>query len=232
MNKRVIWVDALRGLAVMLMVGYHFCFDLNYFGVIHQDFNESLFWLSARAVIVSLFLSLVGISLVLASARRGRHFWIRESRLLSAAIAVSIGSYLMFPQSFIYFGILHFILVASLIGSFLLELYWVNLVMGCAILGFGLNYSNRVFDQPWLQWIGLMTHKPYTEDYVPIFPWLGVVLIGIFVGKLFFENLKPGWLLEDAKALQFPALLGRHSLAIYLLHQPILIGTLYLLIQH
>ncbi len=232
MAKRIPLVDAARGFAAFLMILYHFCFDLNYFGLLHQDFNVSPFWLSARAFIVSLFLTLSGISLVLASDRGTRHSLIRLVRLLAASIVVTLGSYLMFPQSFIFFGILHFILVASLIGMFLLKFYRANLISGMIILAFGLAYSNPVFDAPYLQWIGLMTHKPYTEDYVPLFPWMGMVLIGMFLGKLLFEHLKPQWLWGYAPAMKFPAFLGRHSLAVYLLHQPILIGILYLIFGH
>ncbi|MBY0578643.1 MAG: DUF1624 domain-containing protein [Burkholderiales bacterium] len=232
MAKRIPLVDAARGFAAFLMILYHFCFDLNYFGLLHQDFNTSPFWLSARAFIVSLFLTLSGISLVLASDRGTRHALIRLVRLLAASIVVTLGSYLMFPQSFIFFGILHFILVASLIGMFFLKFYRANLIFGMIILAFGLAYSNPVFDAPYLQWIGLMTHKPYTEDYVPLFPWMGMVLIGMFLGKLLFEHLKPQWLWGYAPAMKFPALLGRHSLAVYLLHQPILIGILYLIFGH
>ncbi len=213
----------------MMMIAYHFCFDLNYFGLIHQDFNHEPFWLASRAIIVSLFLILVGISLVLASSLDERHFRKRQIRLFIASTAVTIGSYLMFPESYIFFGILHFIFVASLIGRLFLKYPEISLVSGIAALAAGLLYANPFFDRPYMEWMGFMTHKPYTEDYVPVFPWLGVVLVGLFLGNLLFKKWKPAWLHSDSAAMRLPALLGRHSLAIYLIHQPVLIGLLYLL---
>lgn len=214
------------------MIAYHFCFDLNYFGIIHQDMNHERFWLDSRAFIVSLFLIVAGISLVLASPLDAKHFWKRQGRLLAAAAVVTVGSWLMFPKSYIYFGILHFIFVASLIGRLFLNFPMTALVSGCSVVALGIGYSNPVFDLPFMHWIGFMTHKPYTEDYVPVFPWLGVVLIGIFLGNLLFERIRPGWIHLEIPAMKLPSFMGRHSLAIYLLHQPILIGILDFYVTH
>ncbi len=234
-------VDILRGMAVILMVCYHFSFDLNYFGIIHQAFNYSVFWLTSRALIVTWFLTLVGVSLELAAHAGNRHYWIRIGRLVAAALAVTGGSYLMFPQSFIFFGILHLIAAASLIARFFLRFYRINLLLGSIIIASGISYSNAVFDRPGLQWIGLMTYKPVTEDYVPLFPWLGVVFIGLFLGKSLLRMRAKGRISMPGKNTQappaaaglltVPAWMGQHSLAIYLLHQPLLLGILYLLLR-
>ncbi len=220
-------IDALRGFAILLMIAYHFSFDLNYLGWIHQDFNNAPFWLTARACIVSLFLLLVGVSLVLNAQRADSStFWRRQIRLLAACLAVSLGSYMMFPQSFIFFGILHFILLASLLGRIVVKFYYANLLASLLVLLAGTAYSSPLFNTPWLQWVGFMTYKPYTEDYVPFFPWMGVVLAGIFLGRLMVKN--PAWLKIKLPAIQPLAPAGRHSLAIYLLHQPVLLGILFL----
>lgn len=229
--QRYLSIDALRGFAIVLMIAYHASFDLNYHGLIHQDFNNSAFWLVARAGIVSLFLLLVGISLVLNAQRANTaSFWRRQAKLLAACIAVSLGSYMMFPQSFIFFGILHFILLASLSGRLFVRFHYLNLAGALLILPAGVFCSNPLFDAPALQWLGFMTYKPFTEDYVPFFPWFGVVLAGIFMGRLmiaksaWFTGHQPGsW----ARPL---ALAGRHSLAIYLLHQPVLLGILSMVV--
>jgi uncharacterized membrane protein len=229
--RRYAMIDALRGVAIALMIAYHFSFDLNYHGWIQQDFNNAPFWLIARASIVSLFLLLVGISLVLNAQRADTaSFWRRQAKLLAASIAVSAGSFAMFPDSFIFFGILHFILLASLLGRMCVRFYYANLAASLLILLVGTNYTNPIFNAPSLQWLGFMTYKPFTEDYVPFFPWFGVVLAGIFLGQLIFTKRCPAWLSDYQPGSRMRPLIlaGRHSLLIYLLHQPILLGILSL----
>lgn len=223
--QRLVLIDVLRGVAIVLMIAYHASFDLNYHGWLQQDFNQAPFWLNARAGIVTLFLLLAGISLVLNAQRpASTSFWRRQARLLAACVAVSLGSYLMFPQSFIFFGILHFILLASLIGRLFVRLHYFTLTAALLCLTVGLSVSHPTFNTPALQWLGLMTYKPFTEDYVPFLPWFGVVLTGIFIGRVIVNRSPPAWLAAPLTGLQPLALAGRHSLAIYLLHQPILLG--------
>ncbi len=224
---RISMVDEARGLAVMLMVAYHFCFDLNYFRLATFDFYHSPFWLGARAVIVTLFLLLVGISLHLATARgvKSAPFTRRLALLTGCAAAVSASSYAMFPASGIFFGVLHFIAVASVLGLLFRRLGTANLALGAAWIAAGLLFSHPWFDQPWANWIGFMTFKPVTEDYVPLFPWFGVVLLGLFAGR-HAEKLPRALL--PAPSGRVLELAGRHSLAVYMLHQPVLLGLLYL----
>lgn len=227
-------IDALRGLAIVLMIAYHFCFDLTYYRVLHIDFNHAPFWLAARAVIVSLFLGLVGVSLHLATRHglNSQRYLRRLLALLACAGLVSLASYEMFPRSFIYFGILHHIAVASVLGLAFTRLYWSNLWLGCGIIAAGLLYHDAVFDSRLLGSIGFMTYKPLTEDYVPLAPWFGVVLIGMFVGKAVFAGRPtPAWLGWNSAhpAVRLLGFGGRHSLLIYMLHQPALLGALLLL---
>jgi uncharacterized membrane protein len=223
--RRVAIVDALRGFAICLMIVYHGCFDLNWFGVIHADFNNDIMWLTARAVIVTMFLSLVGVGLVLArrTAQPARKFWNRVAVVGGCALVVSVVSYIVFPATYIFFGILHCVVIATLLAAPLVERPVIAIVAGVAIVAIGLTVKLQAFDTPWLNWIGMMTHKPPTEDYVPLFPWLGVVLIGVALGNWCFrphspavERASPAWLRWT----------GRHSLIIYMVHQPILIGLL------
>ncbi len=228
-------VDMLRGVAIVLMIAYHFSFDLNYYQVLHIDFNHTPFWLDARAFIVSLFLGLVGVSLHLATAHglNIRRYLRRLLLLLACAGLVSLASYQLFPRSFIYFGILHFIAVASVLGLPFTRLHWSNLLLGCAVIAAGLLYHATAFDSRLLGSLGFMTYKPLTEDYVPLAPWFGVVLIGIFIGRsVFARTPTPTWARWHsghplARLLAFG---GRHSLLIYMLHQPLLLGALYLIL--
>jgi len=214
------------------MVAYHFCFDLNYYSLAHFNFNYDPFWLGFRALILSMFLGLVGISLALATARgfNPRRYFMRLGWLAACAILVSLSSRVLFPESWIFFGVLHCILVASILGLAFLRLYWPNLVIGGLLILAGLTLQHPLFDQPWMQWIGLMTHKPITEDYVPLLPWFGVVLVGLFFGKLFLRSdwskRLSGWH-SDHASTRLLALSGRHSLLIYIAHQPVLMGLLW-----
>ena len=111
-------IDALRGAAIVMMIAYHFLFDLNYFGLLKQNFYQDAFWVAARSVILTSFLTLVGISLTLAadSGMRWPRYGRRLALIAACATLVSVASYLMFPASWIRFGVLHFIVVASVLG--------------------------------------------------------------------------------------------------------------------
>ncbi len=233
-SPRFAAIDLLRGCAVVLMVSYHFCFDLNYYGWIQVNFNGAPFWLTSRAFIVSLFLGVSGISLVLANRNDiDWRAWLRRLGILAGCAAlVSVASYALFPKSWIFFGVLHFVAVASVLGLAFLRWPRLALVTGIILLAVGLTVQLPFFDQPGLQWLGLMTYKPITEDYVPLLPWFGVVLIGLFLGRLVLreKRLAPimAWKPKGAsgRSLTF---VGGHSLLIYMLHQPLFMGVLYLI---
>lgn len=218
------------------MIIYHFCFDLAFNGWLVADFGEDLRWIWFRIPILGSFLFIAGVSLGLAEARRqtGAQFWRRVGIIAAAAALVSVGSYLMFPDSFIYFGVLHAIALMSILARPALRWGLWAMVLGLAVLAIGVTVQHPVFDQPPLHWIGLMTFKPRTEDYVPLFPWFGVMLIGAGAGA--WAARLPGWA-ERLSAWAVPRRLGwipwmgRHSLVIYLLHQPLLLGGM-LLIRH
>jgi uncharacterized membrane protein len=224
---RLAIVDGLRGFAICLMLVYHSAFDLAWFRVIRADFNHDPLWLGFRAVIVTLFLALVGVSLVLAKrAHPGLPpFWRRIALIVFCAVLVSIASYLTFPQTFISFGILHCIAVASVLARPLVAHPRVAFVAGIAVVALGATVQLPLFDTRWLNWVGMMTHKPATEDYVPLVPWLGVVLIGVALGALVPRAQRP----LEAASRSTPTWLawaGRHSLIIYMVHQPVLVGIL------
>lgn len=231
-NPRYALIDALRGTAIVLMFIYHFSFDLNYFGYLDTNFYTDPFWINFRILIVSTFLAVVGISLYVAHHRRFKpgKFLRRLFILLACALLVSLASYLMFPRSMIFFGILHFIALASILALPFLRLYWLNLFLGLGIIILGIYFEHRIFDQPSLQWLGMMTHKPVTEDYVPLIPWFGVVLLGMFLAR--WGQTRQNFPLfsqwrADTAALRGLRFAGRHSLLIYMLHQPVFIGLLY-----
>lgn len=229
---RYMLIDVARGCALVLMIAYHFTFDLNHLAKLGVDFNHDPRWLGFRTVIVSLFLLLVGVSQSLAYHQgldRVRYLK-RLALLLGCAGLVTLGSWLMFPKTFIFFGILHFIAVAAVLGLLTLRFYRLSLVMGIVLIVLGTMVAHPWFDHPGLQWIGLMTHKPFTEDYVPVLPWFGVVLIGQFLGTALLRKPAGAVLAWTGSTplCRMLALGGRHSLLIYMVHQPMLFGLLYL----
>ncbi|MCW9025420.1 MAG: DUF1624 domain-containing protein [Gammaproteobacteria bacterium] len=226
-------IDVLRGVAILMMFSFHFSFDLNYYGFIQQDFYNSLFWTNYRSVIVSSFLVLVGVSLYLATRNgiKPQSYFKRLGLLVLFASLVSVASYIQFPESMIFFGILHFIAAASILGPAFTRFYWLNLVLGIALIMLGTQFQHTFFNQPLWQWFGLMTHKPVTEDYVPLLPWFGMILIGLFLGKFIYQYqhlpVLRSWKSKHPvfRSLTFA---GKHSLIIYMLHQPIFMGLLYI----
>ena len=229
---RVEGLDALRGVAIVAMVVYHFCFDLRYFGVARWDFEHDIRWLAARTLILSSFLLIAGISAALArrdpaaDARWPRHVAV----IGGAALLVTAASAMMFPRSFIWFGVLHAIALWLLLARLLIDRPRAALAAGVIVIAAGVMLSSQHFDNRMLGWLGFMTGKPMTEDYVPLFPWSGVLFLGIAAGHALvasnFAMLAP--LARMPRALR---LLGRHSLAVYLVHQPLLLGGLGLAVR-
>jgi uncharacterized membrane protein len=216
-------LDALRGLAIVWMAAFHFSFDLNHFGWIRQDFYRDPVWTWQRVCIVSLFLFCAGggQALAMQAGQGARRFWRRWGQVAGCAALVSVGSAFMFPNSWISFGVLHGIAVMLLLLRFgLARLPNPALVAlaGLAIAAPRLVQS-PLFDSRWTNWVGLITHKPVTEDYVPVLPWLGVMLLGFVVTRA-----RPSlWAGAAPRPL---AVLGRWSLSFYMVHQPVLIGAL------
>lgn len=226
--QRLALIDAIRGGAILAMACYHFGFDLNYLGWIHHHINDDPRWLVARALILGTFLFTVGISLALAEGQLKSISLklLRIGKIGAAAVLVTGGSWLVFPASAIYFGTLHAIALMSLILLLLPLPAWPAGILGVVAIGLGNGYANTIFDHPGLAWIGLMTHKPLTEDYVPMLPWFGVCLIGYAVTKTLIQHKSLGKLAEIRHMPRLLPWLGRHSLAFYLLHQPVLLGIL------
>jgi len=221
-------LDALRGLAIVWMAAFHFGFDLSHFGFIQQNFHRDPFWTVQRSCIVTLFLFCAGLGQAVAQrqGQRWPRFWRRWAQVAGCALLVSAGSALMFPRSWIAFGVLHGIAVMLVIAR--LTAGWGAWLWPLGALAIALPQILRlpVFDAPALQWIGLGTRKPVTEDWVPVLPWLGALWCGLAAGRWLLRH-RPAWLQAPLPAAARPlALLGRWSLTFYMLHQPVLIGAL------
>jgi uncharacterized membrane protein len=220
-------LDAARAVAILWMAVFHFCFDLNHFRYLRQDFYTDPFWTVQRACIVTLFLLCAGVGQAVAheQGQSWQRFWRRWAQVAGCALLVSAASYVMFPKSYIYFGVLHgiaaMLIVLRLTAGFGRWLW----LLGALALVLPHLYGHPFFDSRWTNWMGLVTRKPVTEDYVPLLPWLGVVWWGFATGQWMLHHRRR-WLTGTLARLSPLAVLGRWSLSFYMLHQPVLIGAL------
>lgn len=230
---RLPFFDILRGVALVAMTVYHFTWDLEFYGWILPGTTLETGWAVFARCIAASFLFLMGLSLVLAHEEKIRWpgFWKRLLQIAAAAALITVATYLAFPQSFIFFGILHAIAAFSLIGLIFIRLHWaIALIAAAVVLTVWANSTVEFFKAPVFWWIGLLPEPPVSNDYVPVFPWLAATLVGIAIGKVI---VRFGWLnrigrLDAPRPVSKPlAFIGRHSLIYYLVHQPVMLGLLW-----
>ena len=220
-NSRFLLIDVLRGFTVVLMIIFHFSFDLNYFRVVIFDILPHPFWYFFPRLIVFLFLFATGMSLKIAHSEKihWKKFLKRLGVLIFWALVISVTTYFLFPDYWIYFGTLHAIAVVSVISLFFLNRPYLSLIVALLLFIPSIAFD---FNLPWFQ----LSHPSW--DYISPFPWMGASLLGIFavhkgLHQKFF--LSPVKLSTPVRCLKF---LGQHSLIIYLIHQPILFGLVAL----
>ncbi|MCQ8782474.1 DUF1624 domain-containing protein [Mangrovibrevibacter kandeliae] len=237
-RQRVQLIDTLRGVALLAMASYHFTWDLEFFGYVLRGTTGHGFWRLYARGIVSTFLFLAGLSLVLAhrDGIRWQPFWRREAQVVAGALAVSIATWFVDASSFVFFGVLHEIAVASLVGLAFLRLPpLATLATGLVLIALPFTgLSTPLTESRWLAWVGLAERPPFSSDYVPLVPFLGIVLLGV-AGGLVAERhgilaRLAAW---NGAMRRVPVLnaLGRHALLFYLLHQPLLFGCVWLTAQ-
>lgn len=232
-KSRIEAIDLARGAALAAMIVFHFAWDLEFFGYAPPGMTRETGWLLFARGIASSFLFLVGVSLFLAhkDGVRIRSFLKRLAMVGAASLAITAATYIATPQGFIFFGILHQIAVASVLGLlFLRAPALLTFLVAVLVIAAPAYLRHGFFDHPALWWVGLSTINPRANDYVPLFPWFGAVLLGIAAARLgwgagLFDRLA-GW--HPGPWSRVPSFAGRHSLAVYLLHQPVLIGTIWL----
>lgn len=236
-RQRLAFIDVARGVALLAMALYHFVWDLEFFGYVAAGTAGTGGWKIFARLIAGSFLFLAGYSLVLGQSPKLRldAFMRRFAKIAGAAALITVATFFAFPDTFIFFGILHAIAAASVIGLLFLRLpAAVSLIVAAAAIAAPFYLRSPIFDAPWLWWVGLSQTLPRSNDYVPLLPWLGPFLLGLAAAKLFHARLvaalstRPSTGERDRLWMR-PFVFGsRHSLAIYLLHQPLLIGLVYL----
>jgi len=232
-------VDAWRGIAIGIMVVYHLMWDLR--SLAGYDIAiRSGFWGYWQTATAGLFTILVGVSLTLSYqrervARPTGSLWItyviRGSAVFTWGLVISVVTYIALgSDEYIRFGILHLIGLSIIIAYPLLRFRWLNLALGAVIIGLGPVVRMVRPDFPWLEWLAPMPGSGV--DYQPLVPMFGRVLIGVFLGNMLYSlgvrRYKPVDL-GDHRPIKVLRRMGQNSLLIYLVHQPVLVGILFLL---
>ena len=244
-SKRFIEIDLLRGLAILLMVFGHVLWDLDYFNLIPVN---GFVYSTLQKIVPTLFFLLAGVSIVLGRKKKvldgqskkayNEKLFVRGLKIFTLGVVLTIFSLIIMPERPILFGVLHCIGLSVVLSVFFLKYRFANLFFGLSFIILGLFISNIHFSNPSIFHLVVGLHQSnawmYTIDYFPLLPWFGVTLLGIGIGDLLYAG--------DKRRFKFPDLskyrpaktfswLGRHSLEIYLFHQPALISILYLFIR-
>ena len=229
-------LDQARGLALVAMIIYHAIWDGLQFGLITSwSLERDMAMRLAAQVIAGSFLAISGISMALAADQsetpllRRRSFWKRIALVAGAALIVSAATFIALPQAPIYFGILHHIALASVLIALVVHQHaFLAVALAAVVVIAKESIALDALNHPATIWWGLGTQTPVTADWVPVFPWLAAGLLGMAIGK----HILIPWLLSRPTAHAAGTgrgplgWMGRHSLAIYLIHQPVLIGSI------
>lgn len=233
-------VDALRGLAILLMVSYHFVFDLVWFGYARVALTSG-FWLICARTSAILFLLLVGVALALRYMRHARQphgrfgfapYLVRGLKILGWGTVITLVSWAVIGRPVILFGILHLIGVATILAyPFLGHSPSISIGVGVGLIALGVLLNVQPANHPWWLWLGWRPPGLSQLDYFPLLPWFGVTLLGIAIGQWAYPNGMRRWsvpALGYEKVLRPLIWLGQHSLLIYLVHQPVFFAVLIL----
>jgi len=228
-------VDAARGVAIIMMIVYHSTYDLDTLGG-YDIQSTSGHWALFADLTAGLFLFLVGVSLAVSRARTSMTGWklfgkylARGLRILAYGMILTV-VFLVLGMGVVAFGILQLIGVSIILAYPFLGLRSTNLVLGALIFAAGQYVLTQdLYSQSfWLLPFGVVPEGVVMPDYRPLLPWFGVVLIGLFFGNVVYgDGRRRAVLTDKAPVLARPLLpLGRNSLFVYLIHQPIIIALL------
>lgn len=238
LNHRFWEIDFLRGVAILSMVIFHIAFDLNYFDINDIEIHRGIWAVFGKSVFI-LFFILVGISLSLSYSRAkianrtnlfGKYFK-RGAKVFLYGMLITFATWIFLKQGFVIFGVLHFIGLGIFLAYPFMKFSYLNLFIGIFVIAAGLILGNYSFGFPWLLWLGLKPVGFYSVDYFPILPYFGIILMGLFIGKKLYVNYERKFSLGNLSEHYFIKpfnFLGKNSLFIYLIHQPIIIFFLFI----
>ena len=242
LSERVWQIDAFRGIAIVMMITFHLIYDVTYFGEYTWSLYTGFWWYFAR-VTASFFLIIVGISLTLSykqvkdSKPIGeirKKYIMRGLKIFGWGLIITLCTGIFLEKGMIIFGILHCIGISIILAYPLIKYRYLNLIIGTLCITGGMYLSRFTFDFNVLLWLGFRPQDMYTFDYVPLLPWFGLVALGLFIGNtISFPTARKKRRKTASFSIPLVArvacYLGRHSLVIYLLHQPLLILILYVI---
>lgn len=229
---RIVIVDVARGWAISGVVLYHLVWDLAFLGITGPDLAANPIWIVFGRTLAGSFLFLAGFSLVLANRHRvdAEKYFRRLFKIVTAAAAITVTTWIAFPNAFVFFGILHAIAFGTIVGYFLLRAPpSITAAFGFFVLLAPRLFRSAAFDDRWVAWIGFSETPPVSNDFVPVFPWLGIFLLGLALARA-VDVAALGAITKRSSGANVTALmtwLGRRSLAIYLIHQPVLLAILF-----
>lgn len=244
MRKRVISnvarlpeLDILRGAAIVLMVLFHIVFDLrNFFGFTGFVYHRGFWYYEGRLSAILFIMAAGMVSAVITNQVDPKAAWQknlrRGVRLIGLGMIITAVTWLFYRDWTIWFGILHFLGIGIILSTLFSRFRWLNLVLGVLAIGMGSLFLKLKVNHPWFLIFGIQPHGFQSFDYFSLFPWFGVVLIGLGLGNFVYQKKAT---LSASKRLPHPAFrpliwLGKYSLWIYLIHQPILLAIFWVIL--
>lgn len=238
-SQRFIELDILRGCALLFMIILHVFWDLDYFGIL--PLNTQFY--SLNIIVPVLFFLLVGICQAVNNnkyQKQPRILYYRTLQrglwILNLGMLLTLLTSVFLPDRPILFGVLHCIGCCIILSTVLLRFRSTNLILATLVIvtGLALGFFYTTED-PNMAELATGIHEPniaaQTIDYFPILPWFGICLLGITIGNVLYKDNKRRYPIPDLskyKPTKVFSWMGQHSLAIYLVHQPVIAGVLFL----
>lgn len=227
-QERIQAIDLIKGIDIVFMILFNYSVTLDYFRLIPIPSNY-LYRYIFPISIASIFIFMSGVTSSINYEKHKdkltRKYFIRGIKLLFFAALITLFSYVFTPQYTIFFGILHFFAISSFLIPFCIRHNKINLIAGLSIILSGVYLQQQTFNFSYLSWLGFVPETLSTFDYFPLVPWFGVILLGVYYGKYIIERTAN--IRFKGKISGIFTFLGKHSLTVYLVHQPALILLLF-----
>lgn len=241
-SKRFIELDILRGFAILFMIILHLFWDLDYFGILPLNTN----FYSLNIIVPVMFFLLIGICQAVNNNKyrsQPRTMYIRTLPrglwILNLGMLFTLLTTMFLPDRPILFGVLQCIGCCIILSTLFLKFTYINIAIATIIISAGITIGNFIHvENPNILQLATGFHQSdiaiHTIDYFPILPWLGVCLLGIAIGNILYKDNKRRFPLPDIsiyKSTKIFSWMGQHSLAIYLVHQPVIAGVLFFVVK-